>query len=188
MSLPQTAIDVLIDLYMPLPTGLRRELADAPEALLRWQPDPEANSIAITVWHIGRLLDLLCARLLQGRTAQEERWFVDGYATQTGYDPQGLGLEGWGVLIGYSPAEVAAIPPIDIGLLLDYFEATHTALITYLQTKTMADLAATIPQPVASTESEQSGYFWCKLLLLDCTRHFGEIQAFKAAWQRQHPD
>ncbi|MBN1318239.1 MAG: DinB family protein [Anaerolineales bacterium] len=36
---------------------------------LTWQPDPEANNIAVTVWHVSRAFDVFKVHLFQNQPA-----------------------------------------------------------------------------------------------------------------------
>jgi hypothetical protein len=48
--------------------GLHRTILGLPKDALQWQSDSESNNIAVSVWHIGRSLDVLKAKL--SRTKQ----------------------------------------------------------------------------------------------------------------------
>ena len=154
------------------------ELSD--EAIY-WQPDPEANSIAVTIWHVARVFDVFLAEKLLALPSEEELWFRNGWAERTGYDPRGLGVNQWGNLIGYSPAEVQAVPHLTGEQLLTYLDEAADALGNYIEALPPNGLEA-----VASGDGRQySNFDWLKLALLNMTRHIGEILALKALYERQ---
>src|SRR5260370_30284396 len=99
---------------------------------LAWRPDAQGNSIGVTVWHYSRWLDLLVVRFLQNRSAGEEQWHTQGWATRTGYDPRGIGFAGLGAITGYTQEEVAAIPQMSGEELLAYLDQACTVLRQYL--------------------------------------------------------
>ena len=62
--------ELLLDLYQTLADALRRAIQDLPLDILRWQPDEEANNIAVTVWHISRAFDLFKVRFFENRVPE----------------------------------------------------------------------------------------------------------------------
>lgn len=150
---------------------------------LAWQPDAEANNIAVTVWHISRALDLLTVRLLENRPALEEAWFTRHWVERTGYNPRGLGWNGFGNLTGYTQADVSAVPLLSADDLLAYFDQVVDALMTYLRAMPTMELYQPAagwpqsPQPIA--------YEVIKNFLMDGIGHVGEIRALKAMWERR---
>ncbi len=107
-----TPNDVLIDLLEDNRRRLSRLLSTINDDTLYWQPEEDANNIAITIWHMARIFDVFLTQQAMGRLAEEECWFLYGWAVQTGYDPRGIGQNGWGMLTGYTQVEVAAIPKL----------------------------------------------------------------------------
>ena len=175
--------DVLRDLLETQQKAINSELGELSDEALNWRPDAEANSIGITLWHLGRVADLVLSHRLEGRPVEEQRWFSDGWAARTGYDPRGIGSNGMGILTGYSQAEVAALPSMSRDDLLAYHNAVYTALLGRLAETTEEALDGPIP----GEGQQRSVYFWHRVILLDATRHLGEIQALKAMWGRRQP-
>ncbi|HMA37424.1 MAG TPA: DinB family protein, partial [Chloroflexia bacterium] len=101
----------------------------------------------------------------------------------TGYDPQGRGRHGSGTLTGYTPEEVAAIPPLPAADLLAYLDEVHAALRAQLPDLTSAALAA----PAPGGDGRVSAYAWIKGVLLGGFAHLGEIRALKALRERTRP-
>jgi len=88
------ANDVLIDILEDNQRRLRRALDGMSDECLRWKPEAEANNSIVTLWHMGRILDVFLTLQARGGIAEEECWFKHGWAEQTGYDPRGKGQNG----------------------------------------------------------------------------------------------
>jgi DinB superfamily len=114
--------EVLADLVVYLARSVRREIEGLSHEELTWQPDAEGNNIAITVWHFSRWLDLLTVRAFENRPPEEEQWHIRGWAKKTGYDPRGIGYQGFGVLADYTQKEVAEVPVLDANELITYLD------------------------------------------------------------------
>src|SRR5687767_10012777 len=84
--------DLLAEWIDDIARDTRSEIEVLAPEVLNWQPDPDANSIGLTVWHYTRWLDLLSVRVFDNRAQHEEQWFMQGWAHRTGYDPTGHGL------------------------------------------------------------------------------------------------
>ncbi|HEY8807617.1 MAG TPA: DinB family protein [Candidatus Limnocylindria bacterium] len=124
--------EVLAEWVGDLRTALERQLGRTPEAALHWRPAREMNSIADTVWHISRWLDLASSWLENG-APETQHWIKDGWAERTGYDPRGVGTDGLGVVSGYTFAEVEAIPKLRGDQLRAYLGAVCEDLIPRLR-------------------------------------------------------
>jgi hypothetical protein len=176
-----SANDVIIDLLEDNRRRLHRVLEQTCDACLHWTPDAEANSIAVTVWHMGRLFDVFFTQQAKGEPAENECWIRLGWAERTGYDPRGIGRDGWGSVNGYTQAEVAAIPRFPTDQLLAYFDDVHDTVKQYVQETPMAELQT----PGVGFEGKFSKYQCIQMALMDNARHLGEIFALKNMWGRQ---
>lgn len=172
-------VDILLDFLAIQQRGVHKELDDAPEALLAYRPDPEANSIGVIVWHFTRLADMVVSGVFHNQEAQGQLWFTSGWAERTGYDPSGKGVNGWGVLTGYSKEEMLEVPAMSRADLLAYFDACYSAMRAYLE-----GLKGDAGAPAPGLGGDKSVYYWTKLILVDATRHLGQIQYLKAMWSR----
>ena len=180
--------EILLDLLDDFTGTLQWVIKDLPAAVLRWQPDDEANSIGVTVWHICRSFDVLTTRVLQNRAYSEEIWYTEGWAQKTSYDPHGIGFAGWGTLARFTRADVDAIPALSADELLIYFEQTVAGLRAHLSAMPpdilyqppigWPDLAQSAYQP-------ESAYRAICGILMDTREHLGEIKTIKAMWERQ---
>lgn len=174
--------EILLDWIQHSAAGMHRAIGDLPLEALKWQPDPQANNIAVTAWHVSRALDLLKVLILQDQPPENELWFTQGWAEKTGYNPLGLGSGGFGNLAGYTLAEVAAVPVLPAEDLLAYFDQASGALAAYLAGQ--PDEA--ICRPVETRHgSAIPAYVFIRNFLMDVREHLGEIKALRAMWERQ---
>jgi hypothetical protein len=177
------ANDVLIDLLEDTRRRLHRVVNQLDPASLYWSPDGEANSIAVTIWHMGRLFDVFLTQNALGKPAKEECWFRSGWAERTNYDPRGIGRDGWGSVIGYTLEEVAAIPRLSAEQHLGYFDDVHRAVRAYVESTPIEELLTTAP----GFDGRFSKYQCIQMALMDNARHLGEIYTLKAMWEREAP-
>jgi hypothetical protein len=173
--------DVLIDLLDDNNRRLKRVFAQINDDCLYWMPSPETNSIAVTLWHMGRLLDVFLTRQALGNEAEDECWFRHGWMQKTGYDPRGIGREGWGSVNDYTAEEVATIPRMPREQLLGYLDDVHGTVKEYLRATSNEELQALAP----GFEGQFSRYQCIQMALMDNVRHLGEIFALKARWERE---
>ncbi|MBX3061230.1 MAG: DinB family protein [Anaerolineae bacterium] len=175
------AKEILRDLLESQQKGINSECGELSADVLNWRPDAAANSIGITIWHLARVADFVFTHRLEGRPIEEQRWFSDGWAEKTGYDPRGLGAGGMGILTGYNQEEVAALPNMSGEELLAYHNTVYAGLLAHLAELTDEGLDG----PVPGEGQQRTVYFWYRVVLLDATRHLGEMQALKAMWARR---
>jgi hypothetical protein len=175
-----TGVEVMIDYLDDNLRRLKRDLSDISEEGLHWQVDPSANSIGVILWHMGRLLDVFFTRHASGLTPEEECWFRFGWAETTGYDPLGIGRDGWGTLNEYTPAEVAAVPRFSWDQVSGYLEDVYQTVRDYLKSTSMLALA----KPGAGFEGKYTRYQIISMALMDNVRHLGEIQLVKSLYER----
>jgi len=176
--------DVLLELQTENDYYMRYFLTDAKPDCLHWRVDAESNTIAILIWHVVRVQDVFYTLHILNESAENQVWFSDAYHTKTGYDPRGIGVNGWGMLSNFTPAEVNAIPPFEASVLLDYYDALHTRIQTYLQETDIDTLLA----PALGFEGKQTNWFWVRHPLFDMSRHIGEMLAIEGLYQRAHPE
>jgi hypothetical protein len=175
------ARDVLIDLLEDNNRRLHRQLKNMSNDCLLWKPELGANSISITIWHMARMLDVFLTQQARGASSREESWFRCGWAEQTGYDPNGLGQNGWGMLTGYTQAEVTAMPQLTKAQVLDYLDCVYDAVKEYLEGMS----AEKLQMPGGGFEGKFTIYQCIQMALLDNVRHLGEIFAIEASWNRR---
>jgi len=187
VQVDMTGKEVLLDLLQNLAEWIHYVLGGMSRDALQWQPDEEANSIAVTVWHISRSLDVLKARLLENQSSEAELWCQCGWTAQTGYDPSGIGWGGLGTLGQYTRSEVEAVPALSAEELLVYFDQTKGALEESLS-KMPDDVLHRPPlgwPQGASGHGPGTAYECIRNILMDAREHLGEIKALKAMWERR---
>ena len=175
-----TGIEVLSDLLEKFVKDLREEIGGQSAEVFAWQPDPGANSIGLTAWHVIRWMDVLGTRILDDLPAEAEQWHVQGWADRTGYNPAGIGYAGLGTVTGYTLEEAADVPALSAEELLSYLSQAHG--VVREQLTRMSDEELT--QPIRGTALKGTTYGWLKVLTGGFFGHIGEIQALKAMRER----
>jgi hypothetical protein len=175
------ANDVLIDLLEDNRRRLHRGINKMSAECILWKPEADANSIAITIWHMARIFDVFLTQQAKGDLAGEECWFRNGWVEQTGYDPRGKGLFGWGMLTGYTQEEVEVMPQLTREHVLTYLDEVYDTVKEYLAGISMEKLQT----PGAGFDGRYTIYQCIQMPLLDNVRHLGEIFAIEARWNRQ---
>lgn len=117
--------EVLADAFGRVREGVHRLCDGLETAALTWRPDPDANTIAWLVWHIGRGGDVQIADLAD----REQRWIADGWAER--FDlPFDVDDSGY----GHTTEQVGQVRPGSTDLLVDYLDATIDFALKYLET------------------------------------------------------
>ncbi len=121
---------VLAEAFGRVPALARTGVEGLTDEQLTWRADPEANTVAWLVWHLGRQQDAQVAHL----SGQEQVWTADGWAARAdlpfGDDEHGYGMDADDVRRVRLPAD----------LLLGYVDAVHAATVRYLGTLSDDDL------------------------------------------------
>jgi hypothetical protein len=176
-----TSSQVVMDLIDDNRRRLKRVYPQISDDCLYWLPDPDSNSIAVTTWHMGRLFDVFFTRQARGEPPENEIWILNGWAERTGYDPHGLGRDGWGSVNGYTAEQVASIPRFTRQELLDYFDEVLDAVKAYLGELSAQQLFS----PAPGFEGRYSIYQVITMAMMDNARHLGEIYAIKSMWEHR---
>jgi hypothetical protein len=133
---------------------------------------------------MGRLLDVFFTQQVKGEPSANKCWVRNGWVERTGYDPRGIGRDGWGSVNGYSLEEVTAIPRFSKEQVVGYLEQVCDAARAYIQQTSMEDLAQAAP----GFGGCYTKYQVLSMALMDHVRHLGEIYALKAARERAGAD
>jgi hypothetical protein len=126
------------------------------------------------------IFDVFLTQQANGYLAVEECWFHEGWAEQTGYDPHGIGQNGWGMVTGYTIEEVRAIPRLTRVQLIGYIDDVYDTVKVYLESNHFEELET----PAAGFDGRYSKYQCIQMALLDNIRHLGEVFAIRARWNR----
>lgn len=176
-----TNLELLAELIDDLARDLRPEVESLMPTDLAWLPGPQANSIGVTLWHIARGMDFLATQVLQNQPSEAELWHTLGWAARTGYDPRGHGYEGWGVITGYTWAEVLAIPALTAADLLEYLDRASQALSAQVRALTPNTASQRVPHLMGG---KLTRYRWVKEFYKGFQAHVGEIVAIQALMKR----
>ncbi len=174
-----TAVDVMTDLLDAQVRSIHGDLEDATEEMIHWHAHENANTIAVTIWHFSRIADMVANVILSDKEPSQQFWFTDGYAEKYDYNPLGKGIREWGILTGFTPEEMHEIPEISKEDTLAYFDKAFESVKTHIEG--MNDEA--FDAPISGAGGDRSAYYWTRLIVVDATRHMGEIQALKTMWQ-----
>jgi hypothetical protein len=134
-----------------LSTMLNAQIAEFPDGLLYTRPGPSRNNVGFIYWHLLRIWDLDLSQC-KGTPYAEDVWHRGEYAAESGYNPDGLGLRGLGMGVGYTDAEVDAVA-ISRALLNDYHEHLLAETRAYLDGAD--DEALRTPHPLAANPDQQ---------------------------------
>jgi len=122
--------DLLVDAFGRIRDTTHRVVDGASRSVLRYRPDPDANTLAWLVWHLSRIQDDHIADV----AGAEQRWIADGWSERFGL-PFAQGATGY----GQSSDEVGHVD-VDGELLLGYFDAVHEATVRYVGSLVAGDL------------------------------------------------
>ena len=109
-SAERIEIRVLADLVARSSAKLRRAVSGIPDELFGKRPGPSLNPVGFIYFHILRSWDEDMSVLIQDRSRVEDIWHRAGLSRELDYEPLGTGAAGRGVGVGYSDAEVDAVP------------------------------------------------------------------------------
>lgn len=170
---PAHVAEVLVEWCRDLTQELTARLGLVTPDDLGWQPHPDSNSIAVTVWHVARWVDVKATRSFTGRPASADLWHAQRWREVTGYEPDGLGFLGLGTLTGYTPEQMRAVPVMDAQDLSRYLTQATDRLAEQIQHIGDAVLTRTGQQQLSPYQSISS-------LLQGSFGHVGEIDTLVA--------
>lgn len=130
---PGDAAEVLAEWTRDLEQEISARLALLSLDELYWQPHPNSNSAGVTVWHVARFLDFRATRAFTGSSPSDDIWHTAGWRDRTGYEPDGLGWLGLGLLTGYSPEEMRAVPRLNVEELGMYLAQSSQRLVEQIK-------------------------------------------------------
>ncbi len=123
-------MELLVDAYGRVAEEVAAVLDGASPELLAYRPDRAANTVAWLVWHLTRVQDDHVSDV----AGTEQVWTAAGWVERFAL-PFGVRATGY----GHSAAEVGSVRA-DADLLRGYFEDTHAATMTFLESVTADDL------------------------------------------------
>ena len=130
---------------------------------LSWQPAPESNHILWTVWHMARVSDRWANQTVLGG---EELWTSRNWAERMGMPAERYGR-------GETPDQVRDFPPVDIGLVFEYFDEAHASLLAMFDGLESSDLARDV---YAAYRDESLNIGWILgHILAEESQHLGQV-------------
>jgi hypothetical protein len=168
--------DVYREQIEGLSTLLEAQVAEIPDDLLYMRPGPSRNNAGFLYWHILRIWDLDLS-FCKGTPLAEDAWHRGEYAAESGYNPDGLGLRGLGMGVGYTDAEVDAVA-IGRRFLGDYQRQLLAETTAYLADAD--DAALRTPRPSPSNPNQQvTSAERLQHLIAHSYNHVGELRYVK---------
>lgn len=146
---------------------MQRALSGAVDGLsheeIKWQPNPEANSIGFILWHVTRAEDGGIQRFIQQKPQlwETEKWHQKLNLSDYVED------DGW----GYTAEQVAAFPVPALKDLLGYADAVRSQTIEYLQNVTTDKLDEKVNTPFGELSAGQV----LSLFMVEIAQHIGHI-------------
>ena len=89
---------------------LLTRVSDISDEQLAQRPGEYLNPVGFIYWHILRVWDFDLNILSRGQEPSNDAWHRGGMAEMSGDDPDGHGLGGRGIGLGYTDAEVDEMP------------------------------------------------------------------------------
>jgi hypothetical protein len=125
-----TSADILTDAFERVRSASRGAGRGLTRATLEAKVDPETNTIAWLLWHIGRGQDAQVADLM----GEEQVWTADGWSGRFGLD-----LPDDSTGYAHTPEDVSKVSGSDSDLYLDYIDAVCDRSINYVGDLSDAD-------------------------------------------------
>lgn len=128
--------DVLLDAFSRISDGVREVLEGLDGNRLDWRPDPDANPIGWTVWHLTRIQDDHLAAAFD----RDQVWTGEGWVGRFGL-PYEADAHGYGM----SSEEVGAFSA-SAELLRGYHDAVAARSVSLLSGLSAPDLARVVDE------------------------------------------
>ncbi|MFC1949308.1 DinB family protein [Chloroflexota bacterium] len=163
------------DFILDMLNHMQRTLDGALDGLthdeLKWQPNPEANSIGFTLWHQIRCEDGFLVSMIQQKP---QVWISGKWYQKMGMsdDPQD---SGW----GYTAEQVTAFPVPELKVLVDYGEAVRAKTVEFLKAATPEKMEEKVETGIFGemTVTQIFSFLLCELILH--TGHIAYIRGLK---------
>lgn len=119
---------------------------EVPEADLYRRPGPHQNPVGWNYWHLLRIWDYDMNWLARGLGQQGDAWHRGGFSEKSGYNPDGTGMNGMGLGMGHTDAEVDAVN-VPLSILHEYRDQLKREAEEYLSNVSEAELGARVSFP-----------------------------------------
>jgi hypothetical protein len=163
-----------------LVTMLTAQIAEVPDDILYRRSGPPQNPVGFIYWHILRIWDLDHSLCTGTNPLTDDLWHRHDFSTRADYTPDGLGLRGLGMGVGYSDAEVDAVRiPRDV--LTEYQSTLVAATNDYLDSADDATIRAERPSPL-SPGATMTAAQRLQHTISHSYHHLGEIRFIKGTF------
>ncbi len=123
--------------------AITARVEEVPADKLHARPGDGLNPVGWNYWHALRVWDLDINWLINGQDPAEDAWHRGGFSEKSGYNPDGIGMRGLGIGLGYSDAEVDALGVISYESMKEYHEQLLAETLTYLDNASDDELRRT---------------------------------------------
>ncbi len=145
---------------------LKQALDGLNEDELKWRPTLESNNINWIVWHMAVVEDSWINVQLR---KSERIWDRDGWEEHIGSGGWSMG-QGW----GSTPEEIRAIPPFDVPLVMEYYEAVRKGTTEYFTNEMQEE---ELSNEITHPRYDPVTYAWVLgHLLCEEAEHLGQIE------------
>ena len=159
---------------------LNAQIAETPEDKLYERPGPSQNPVGFIYWHILRIWDLDVCLCTGKNPLKEGIWQRDGFSAKADYNPEGLGLRGLGMGVGYSDAEVDGVR-VPRAVLAEYQAQLLAATNAYLDSTDEAAVRAERPSLLNPAQTLTSA-MRLQHTVAHSYHHLGEIRFIKGTF------
>ncbi|MEZ4521442.1 MAG: DinB family protein [Thermomicrobiales bacterium] len=125
--------------------AIASRVAEVPADKLHARPGDGLNPVGWNYWHALRVWDLDLNWLIKGQDTAEDAWHRGNFSEKSGYNPDGIGLRGTGIGLGYSDEEVDALNVISADVLKEYHEMLLAETMAYLDGADDAEIRREFP-------------------------------------------
>lgn len=152
---------------------LEAQVAEVPDDIFYHRPGPKLNPAGFLHWHILRIWDLDLSLVRQTPLA-EDVWHRGNFAARADYNPDGLGLRGLGMGVGYTDEEVDGVR-VPREVLRDYQQQLLAETTDYLAAADDAAIRAERPSPLGAGQQLTSAAR-LQHIVAHSHMHIGEIR------------
>lgn len=169
--------DVYLEQVEALSDFLELQLADVPQDKLHQRPGPHQNTVGWNYWHLLRIWDMDLNGVAKGLKPEEDAWHRGDFTAKTGYNPDGKGLRGSGLGVGYTDDEVDELQ-MELSTLKEYHDMLLAETRDYLASVDPEELRREIPHPFRPNQKTKIGK-QIQHLISHSYNHGGELRYAK---------
>jgi hypothetical protein len=127
--------------------ALLTRVKEVPAEKLHERPGAGLNPVGWNYWHALRVWDLDINWQIAGQNPTDDAWHRGDLTAKSGYNPDGIGMRGTGIGLGYTDAEVDALDVISFDIMREYHEMLLAETMTFLDSAGDEEMRRSIPAP-----------------------------------------